>query len=221
MMVRGELFSPSAQFFCNAARGFPEEPPTAGVPARRPPLAQDNHPMQKSVSKPVITLASASLFLAALAPVAPLPVGTACAQDPPAEVPQDTTRARRLEGVWDSQVTIVNPQTGATLRTVRALDMFSAGGAFTDTNNAPVVPLTRGSSFGRWEYLGGKRYAATIRNFRFNPDGTFAGTQRVSQAITLDPGAQGFTATLAIEVLDTGNNVIQTLAGTVVAARVE
>ena len=176
--------------------------------------------MQQRILKPVITLVSAGLLAAALAPPAPLPASTASAQEPP-EVTQDTPRARRLEGVWDSQVTIVNPQTGATLRTVRALDLFIAGGSFTDTNNAPVAPLTRGSSFGRWEYLGGKRYAATIRNFRFNPDGTFAGTQRVTQAITLDPGAQGFTATLAIEVLDPSNNVTQTLAGSVVAARVE
>ena len=143
---------------------------------------------------------------------------TAAAQE--ATAPDDA-RAKRIEGAWESQVNIVNPQTGATVATFRGLTLFIAGGSLTATNNTPHAPALAGPSIGRWEYLGKKSYAASFRFFRFNPDGSFAGSQRVTRAITMAAGAQGFTGTISFQTLDANDNVIQTGAGTETAVRVE
>ncbi|HEX7917068.1 hypothetical protein [Rudaea sp.] len=48
-----------------------------------------------------------------------------------------SSRPYAIEGVWDENVTLTNCDTGATLASFRALDMFIHGGALTDTNSAP------------------------------------------------------------------------------------
>ena len=52
-----------------------------------------------------------------------------------------------LEGTWDVNVTVVNCQSGALIRAVRSLQMFSHDGSFTETANT----FLRGSSLGSWD----------------------------------------------------------------------
>ena len=154
--------------------------------------------MQNHRLKPVLSLvSSAMLCIATLAPVSSLPASRAAAQQTRA-VAQDSSKALRIVGVWDTQVTISDPQTGITLRNFRS----------------------RGPSGGRWEYLGNGRYTAVFRFFRFNPDGTFAGIQHVTQTVTIQPGAQEFTTEIAVELLDANDNVFRNLVGTATGARV-
>lgn len=176
--------------------------------------------MQKRRSKPFVAFVSSTILcVATLAPVSSLPTDRAFAQETRA-VAQDSSKALRIVGVWDSRVTITDPDTGATLRTFRALEMFITGGSFTDVNTESIVPPSRGPSVGRWEYLGNGRYAASFRFFRFTPDGTFAGTQHVSRVITLQPGAQEYTSEVSVEILDVNDNVIRNLVGAETSTRV-
>ncbi len=160
-----------------------------------------------------------TLTAAALVCTSLLAVSTAAAQE--ATIDQTTAKARRIEGLWDSQANIINPQTGATLRTFRGLTMFIQGGSLTATNNQPATPTTTGPQFGRWEYLGHKQYTASFRFFRFNADGSFAGSQQVTRTFTVANGAQSFTGTLKLEILDASDNVIQMGQGTETSVRVQ
>ena len=160
-----------------------------------------------------------TLSAAALVCTSILAAAVVAAQE--ATVDQTTDKARRIEGVWDSQVNIINPQSGATLKTFRGLTMFIQGGLLTATNNQPTTLTTTGPQFGRWEYLGQKQYTASFRFFRFNADGSFAGSQRVTRTLTLDKGAQSFTGTLKLEILDASDIVIQTGQGTETSARLQ
>lgn len=126
-------------------------------------------------------------------------------------------KEERIEGVWDSRVTIRNCQTGNPITTFRAMEIFIRGGSLVDTNAAP--PSTRGPGFGRWEYIGGGQYTATFRFFLYNPDGTFAGVRRVTR--TIDLNGDNLTSTVSIEVFDPSDALVSTACATEIAKRVE
>ena len=133
------------------------------------------------------------------------------------EMSANAKKAERIEGVWDARATIVNCQTGNPVVTFRAMTTFLHGGSMLDTNANP--PATRGPGFGRWQYLGGSQYSSTFRFFLYNPDGTFAGVRRVTQAIDLN--GDDLTSTVNIEVFDPNDNLVTTACATSVAKRVE
>jgi hypothetical protein len=121
-----------------------------------------------------------------------------------------------IEGVWSAQVTIRDCSSGSTVRTFRGLQMFGHGGQLTATNNGPTV--MQGPSLGVWQKGSGSgQYTATFRFFRYNADGTFAGSQRVTRTIQLS-GDQ-FTSTISAQVLDPNDQVLQTICGTEASSR--
>ena len=118
-------------------------------------------------------------------------------------------RARKIEGVWDVRVTRRDCQTGdPTGINPRVMNMFNRGGTLLETPSGP--PTRRGPGLGTWQHLGGRSYSSVFRFFRFNADGTFAGTQRVARTIELSRDANEFTATASFEVFDANDNLIQT-----------
>jgi hypothetical protein len=82
------------------------------------------------------------------------------------------------------------------------------------------LPWT-GPAFGRWKYLGRRRYIAVFRFFRYNPDGSFAGVQRVTRNITLSRDGDHFTGTISFETFDANDTLIGTGCSTETAKRVE
>jgi len=121
-----------------------------------------------------------------------------------------------IEGVWTAEVTIRDCTTGATVRSFRGLQMFEHGGQLTATNNAPTA--TQGPSLGGWQKgATAGQYTSTFRFFRYAVDGTFAGSQRVSRTIQLS--GDKFTSTISAQVLDPGDQVVQTVCGTEVSSR--
>ncbi|MBA3832804.1 MAG: hypothetical protein H0X34_13105 [Chthoniobacterales bacterium] len=149
----------------------------------------------------------AALFTGALSPI------SAKAQDS-----LDQNRGHRIEGVWDSNVTIINCQTGDVLGTFRGLGLFIRGGANEQTNN--LSPALGSSALGHWEYLGGRNYTASFQFFAFSPDGVWTGTQKVKRAITLDQGGNTFSSVISTTFLDVNGNVVATGCGTEAATRV-
>ena len=128
-------------------------------------------------------------------------------------------QARKIEGVWEAQVTRRVCATGDPLATFRGMTTFLRDGASIGTNNLP--PTTGGIAFGRWKYLGGNRYLDVERFFRYNPDGSFAGVQRITRNFTLNHEGNQFTGTVSIEVFDATDHLIQTGCATEVTKRVE
>lgn len=133
----------------------------------------------------------------------------------------DFGQGNKIEGVWNSQVTIRDCQTGAVLKGFRGLGMFIRGGSLLQTNNTPNAPSTSGPSFGKWEHVGGQNYSATFQFFRFNPDGSFAGTQKVTRAIRLSADGNQFTSNISFQVFGTNDFLLQSGCGTETATRLQ
>jgi uncharacterized lipoprotein NlpE involved in copper resistance len=109
-----------------------------------------------------------------------------------------------LDGTWDVGVTVTNCQTGALIRTVRNLQMYSHDGSFTETANT----FLRGSSLGRWDHESQNVYTSTFWFFRYNPDGTFKSIAEALTKIELSGNGSHFTASGTITDYDaTGNQL--------------
>jgi hypothetical protein len=127
-------------------------------------------------------------------------------------------RGEGIEGVWLSQVTITDCK-GTTTRAFQALNMFQAGGTLTDTDSQP--PASHGPGFGTWERRGSRVFHSVFQFFRFNADGSLAGSNYVDRTITLDADGDGFTSTVAVSVLAPTGVVVGSACGTETAARVK
>jgi len=111
-----------------------------------------------------------------------------------------------IQGTWDVNVTVVNCQSGAVIRTVRALQMFSHDGSFTETANT----FLRGSSLGEWDHTTANGYTSTYWFFRYNPDGSFKSlAEGINKEQVSDDGTT-FTATGSVTDFDAAGNIIST-----------
>jgi hypothetical protein len=118
------------------------------------------------------------------------------------------TDADPVEGAWEAVITVRDCSTGAAVLTARGQQVLHRGGTLTDTNASP--PATRGVGFGTWRRDGaGAGYTARFRFNRYNPDGTLAGTQRVTRVFTLSADGKTQTSTNASQTLDAAGAVLQ------------
>ena len=126
----------------------------------------------------------------------------------------------KIVGVWDVRVTRRDCQTGDALGVnPPVMNMFNRGGTLLETGAG--LPTRRGPGLGTWQHVGGQSYTAVFRFFRFNADGSFAGTRRVARTIELSEDANEFTATATDELFDAGGNLFQTGCATETATRLE
>jgi hypothetical protein len=133
--------------------------------------------------------------------------------------PASVAHSRRIEGVWDEYVTVTNCASGAPLATFRATNMFGEGGTLSATNSNP--PATSGPTFGTWWRVSRHGdFGATMRFFRYNPDGSFAGVQQVTRAIFVDPDGNTLSGTVSFEVFDANDNLLQSGCATEQGSRV-
>jgi len=128
--------------------------------------------------------------------------------------------ARRLEGVWDVQVTRLNCQTGAVIATVPAMLTYMRGGTMSDwgTGNPPSL---RSPGHGVWSYESGRNYTSAFQFFRYNLDGTLAGRQVVRNQIVLSRFGSSFDVTTTAQVIDLNGNVIANNCSTGIGTRFE
>jgi hypothetical protein len=126
-----------------------------------------------------------------------------------------------IEGVWQTAVTQRNCQTGNPIATFQGLSTFNKGGTMAETSTA-LPPALRSPGHGVWRREPGfQEYSFAFTFLRFNPDGTFAGTQVIRQTSTLAPGGNQYNATGFIEVYNAGGNLLGTGCATSVATRFE
>ncbi|MEO7724634.1 MAG: hypothetical protein ABIU29_08115 [Chthoniobacterales bacterium] len=142
-----------------------------------------------------------------------LPMPSAQAEDS-----ANRSRASRIEGVWDSDVTIQDCSSGAVLATFRGVGLFIRGGALEQQNNLP--PNLGKDALGQWRFLGGSHYTAHFQFFRFDSTGVWLGTQKVTRDIQLDAAGGTFSGVISSTTLDTDDNVIATGCGVETATRV-
>jgi len=128
-------------------------------------------------------------------------------------------KARKIEGTWRTSGTVINCQTGATIASFLGLNTFMQGGSMFATGASN--PALTSTGYGVWEHAGGPNFTNTIVSFRFNADGSFAGTQKVTRQIELDASGDQFSSTNSLEIADPTGNVIATRCSTETGHRLE
>jgi methionine-rich copper-binding protein CopC len=137
--------------------------------------------------------------------------GQAVAQTAPVPAAPDP-----IEGTFQSEVTIKDCTTGATVTGFRGYTAFHQGGTATADNNMP--PPTKGVAVGVWKRTATGSYTVNLRFARVLASGA-VGQQRFTRAITLAPDGNTLTSTISAQVLDPADNVVQTICGVETGAR--
>jgi hypothetical protein len=97
------------------------------------------------------------------------------------------------------------------------MNTFHRGGTLSDSNNQPTA--TRGPGQGVWKKGAGGSYTASFRFYRYNQDGSLAGSQKVARTTTLGADNNSTTGTISAQILDTSDAVLQTLCGSETSVR--
>ncbi|MEP7039106.1 MAG: hypothetical protein ABI891_12290 [Acidobacteriota bacterium] len=135
--------------------------------------------------------------------------------------------AQSIEGVWRTTVTQRNCQTGDAIRTFRGLVTFHQGGTISETSTA-IGPALRSAGHGVWEKVSPTEYFGTFAFLVFSPDGTFVGTQKITQNFVLGNVLGGFignrskdnySASGTLQFSDVNDNLIVSGCATSVATR--
>ncbi len=124
----------------------------------------------------------------------------------------------RLVGIWDVSVTLRNCISKEALATFPATNQFSADGSELEFG-VKTPPSSRYPSLGTWRYIGRNSYASAFRFFRFNPDGSYAGTQEVQRTITLSIDASHFSSVASVSIYDPQHHLLQSGCATETATR--
>jgi hypothetical protein len=124
----------------------------------------------------------------------------------------------QIQGTWSSEVTIKDCASGAILKQFGGTSLFHYGGTLSADNTMPVP--SRGAAFGVWQAGSGGEYTADIWFYRFNADGTVAGTQKVERTLTLSADGNTLSGPLTLQVLDSSGAIVQQGCGTEVSKRV-
>jgi len=98
------------------------------------------------------------------------------AQQPPAG-------AEGITGTWNHQLTIRNCATGAPIAQASTTSSYVDGGVYIEVAPTPA-PSLRTPGIGVWRYVGSQKYQMSMKYFRYNPDGSFAGKTMIDSNIT-------------------------------------
>ena len=126
--------------------------------------------------------------------------------------------ANALEGSWTATVTFRVCQTGAAIRSFPSMNTFERGGTLQEFGLGSA-PLTRGPGHGVWQHLSERRFYSTFQFFRFNADGTPAGTVRARRYMEVDFLGNNYTATSTTEFYDNNGILFMTGCATETAVR--
>ena len=123
-------------------------------------------------------------------------------------------------GTWDIEVTLRDRATGESTRTLRAVDTFASGGALIQTG-AHSAPNLLSPGQGVWRHIVDQQYAAVLKFFRFNHDGTVAETRKITRHLEISSDGNRFTGTASVEVFDAEDSLITAHCATEVGTRFE
>ena len=102
--------------------------------------------------------------------------GMANAQQPPAG-------ALGITGTWNHQLTIRNCATGAVIAQSNSMSSYLESGVVVEVNPVPN-PALRTPGLGVWRYIGNQKYELSLKFFRYNADGSYAGKTIIDSNIT-------------------------------------
>ena len=125
-----------------------------------------------------------------------------------------------IVGSWEMTITFRDCTTGAALRERPGLISFMFGGVMQEFGTGQQIPQNRTDAQGSWSHSTGRSYSAVAKAFRFNADGSLAGTAKLYRLITLgDDGS--FEAAVNSEIYDLNGVLIATGCATELGTRLE
>jgi hypothetical protein len=124
----------------------------------------------------------------------------------------------RLVGVWDVKVTLRDCVSGNAIMTFPAMNQYAVDGSQIEFG-VNMSPALRYPSLGTWHYIGPRKYASSFSFFRFNPDGSYAGTQDVQRTITLSNDANHFSTAARVQIYDPSHQLLKGGCASEVAVR--
>jgi len=122
-----------------------------------------------------------------------------------------------MEGVWEAVVTQRDCTSNAAIANFRAAEVMHRGGTLTDTNAG--APSSRGPGFGVWSKNADGTYAVKFRFYRYNADGSLAGSNVLTATRTLSADANAYNGVTRNEVRDATGAVLQTVCVSDVGTR--
>jgi hypothetical protein len=131
---------------------------------------------------------------------------------------QDQAPERSLVGVWVTQVTRRNCETGEPIGATSQIQLtFAKGGTLLETVGPSIF---RSLGNGIWRRGSGwNEYSFAQRFMRYDAAGSFVGSMVVRVALTLDETGDHYTSTATNDVLDVNGNVIGSGCATSVSTR--
>ncbi len=134
-----------------------------------------------------------------------------------------SVQQRSIEGVWGNQITPIDCQTRLPLLpfTIPGLFTYHQGGTMSVTVATPGNPALRSPGHGVWNRRNGNSYKGSFVLLLFNPNGTFAGREEVTQNIQLHGRGDIFTDNPTLKIFDANDNLIATACSTTRAIRFE
>lgn len=180
--------------------------------------------MRNTFLKTIGTAWLAILMLAAFAQISVSAQDTINEEENSTQTQEDLLKwrdnPRALEGSWNVSVTVRNCQTGDAIRTFPRMNTFMQGGTMQEFS-AAVAPTLRGPGQGVWSYLPTRRFSYAVQFFRFNADGSFAGSVRERRNVEVSRFRSTYNATGTGEIFDGNGNLIATVCATETATRFE
>jgi len=109
---------------------------------------------------------------------------------------------------------------------IKTLQAFTADGRAFTTGQGDIVPPVLSPQFGSWEHLFGRTYAITLLSIVYDPQGpppagTFLGTAKINETVTLDQSGDKFKGHFKFVQLDPAGKVQFTNEGTFQCARIK
>jgi hypothetical protein len=152
--------------------------------------------------------------------IAPLAVACALATMVAATATGQGTQGGRLQGTWNTQVSIIDCQTGNVIRTFPSLIGFMAGGTLTETTSG-TAPALRTPGEGVWRHTTDNNYAFRFKHFNFNAQNVFTGWNIIQAEARVDATGNAYTTSGTVEVYDPNGVLLATGCSESVGTRFE
>jgi hypothetical protein len=134
-----------------------------------------------------------------------------------------TAGERTIVGAWRTRVRPRNCETGevAPVPGLRGLFSFHEGGTISEYGIGPgSSPALRSPGHGVWERLPGwNEYSYAFTYYRYDANGLFVGSTKVTSALQLAASGDEFIANGTVEVFDATDNLTSTVCATAVGSR--
>lgn len=124
-------------------------------------------------------------------------------------------------GAWEQAITFRDCNTGATLRTRPGLISFMFGGVMQEFGTGQQIPQNRTDGQGTWNHDTARNYSSVSKAFRFNADGSLAGTAKLYRQIELSNDGESFNAVVNSEIYDANGVLVSQGCSTEAGTRLQ